>query len=322
MHRRSFLALAAAPVTGKPSIPFQRGVNFTAEFPDGYASEDGRQILASLPKFGINSIALVPYGFLRQGQATVRYRPSGTMESDEAMIALADIAHAKGMKVFLKPQIWVSRGAPTDLDFPNPADRKTFFTTYRPYLEHYAGLAARLKADLFSVGVEFSRLAKHEAEWRSLIARAREIYNGPITYSSNWGVEFESIRFWDAVDYIGLNNYYPLPDDLNTAGVVSKVEAVHKRFNKPIIFHEAGYSSLVAPHRQPWDESPRQLSMSDQVRCYEALFQAFYKKPWFQGVYWWKVGTSGFGGPQDGSHTPWNKPAMQTMAKWYLKGGR
>jgi hypothetical protein len=52
------------------------------------------------------------------------------------------------------------------------------------------------------------------------------------------------------------------------------------------------------------------------------IFKAFYAKPWFNGMYWWKVGTNGFGGPEDGSHTPWGKPAMDVVKRWYVNGGR
>ncbi|MBL8232934.1 MAG: hypothetical protein JNL98_30825 [Bryobacterales bacterium] len=323
MRRRRFLALAAAaPVGQQTALPFQRGVNFTAEWPDVYASDRARQILESLPKYGVNSVAFVPYGFLRAGEANVRFSGTRNWERDADIANLSAIARQKGMKVLLKPQVWIPSGAPTSLDFAKDTERKAFFASYRLYLEHYANLAGRIRADLFSVGVEFSMLARHEADWRTLIGRARELYRGPITYCANWGVEFEGIRFWDAVDYVGLNNYYPLPDSLDTSAVVRKVEAVHQRFRKPVIFPEAGYSSLTAPHKQPWDESPRALSMQDQARCYEAVFQGFYKRPWFQGMYWWKIGSSGFGGESDGSHTPWNKPAMKVMAKWYLRGGR
>ena len=65
-----------------------------------------------------------------------------------------------------------------------------------------------------------------------------------------------------------------------------------------------------------------QISLDEQKRCYEAVLQAFYKKPWFQGIYWWKIGSNGFGGPADGSHTPWRKPAMDVVKRWYLNGGR
>lgn len=322
MTRRSLMALLApVPAQAKP-LPFQRGVNYTAEWPDVYSSARARAILESLPQYGINAVAFVPYGFTPNGEASVRYGGDRVWEKDAAIQTLAAAAQAKGMRVFLKPQVWVRRGSPADLDFPNDAARAQWFAAYRGFLEHYASLAVRIRADLFSVGVEFVRLTRHEREWRALIARAREIYSGPLTYAANFGPEFEGIRFWDALDRIGLNNYYPLPDDLNTGAIVAKVEAVQRRFGKPVIFPEAGFSSLEAPHRQPWDETPRKLSPQDQARCYAAIFEAFYERPWLDGIYWWKVGTNGFGGPEDGSHTPWRKPAMEVVRKWYLKGGR
>jgi hypothetical protein len=165
-------------------------------------------------------------------------------------------------------------------------------------------------------------MSRYEAEWRKLIARARQLYAGPLVYAATQGPEFEGVRFWDALDYIGLNDYYPLPDDLSTDAVVRKVELVQRKFNKPVIFPEAGFPSLKDPHREPWSESPRPISLADQAKCYEAVLRAFYKKPWFQGVYWWKVGSNGRGGPQDGSHSPWGKPAMEIVARWYKDGGR
>lgn len=320
LTRREMLALAATPAMG--AGVFQRGVNYTAEFPDGYGSERARQILRSLPRYGVNAVAFVPYGFAPKGEPAVRFSGTRSMEKDEAIAQLSEVARAAGMKILLKPQLWLRGGSTTDIDFPKEADRKQWFGQYRLFLEHYAGLAARIRADVFSVGVEFARMARYEAEWRSLIQRARQIYPGKLTYSAIQGPEFETTRFFDALDYIGLNNYYPLPDDLSTAAVVARVEAVQKKFGKPIIFPETGFTSLEAPHRQPWDETPRKISPEDQARCYEAIFQGFYKKPWFQGMYWWKVGTNGFGGLEDGSHTPWNKPAMKVVSRWYLRGGR
>jgi len=312
------IPLATAPAAS--SIFFQKGVNFTAEFPGGYASQDAVRILEELSKHGVNAVALVPYGFARREEASIRF--PGGMERDEHIEQVARAARKLRMKVLLKPQLWVRRGFPGDLDFPDPAERARFFEQYTAFLEHYARLAARINADLFAVGVELGKLAPYEKEWRRLIERARQLYSGPLTYAANSGPEFETLAFWDALDYIGLNNYYPLPDSLDTAEVVRKVEAVQRRFRRPVIFPEAGYSSFEAPHRQPWDETPRKLAPADQARCYEALMRAFYRKPWFQGVYWWKVGTNGRGGAADGSHTPWKKPAMDVVARWYRTGGR
>src|SRR5204863_2491711 len=148
-------------------------------------------------------------------------------------------------------------------------DRAVWFENYRSFLEFYATLAAKSRADVFCVGVEFVQMSRYESEWRKLIARARELYSGPLVYGATQGPEFEGVRFWDALDYIGLNNYYPLPDDRSTAAIVAKVEAVQRKFRKPVIFPEAGFASLEAPHRAPWDETRRKLSMEDQARCYE-----------------------------------------------------
>jgi hypothetical protein len=293
---------------------FQKGVNFTAER-DGYDSPHGPKILAGLRGYGVNSIAFVPYGFTRSGTPTVRF-PSGD-ERDEAIEALAVEARRLGLKIMLKPQIWTNRGFPGELDFPDSAERARWFAAYGDFVDHYAKLATRIRTDIFCVGTEFGKLSAHEKEWRALIKRARTHYKGALVYAAIQGPEFENLKFWDALDYIGLNNYYPLPDSLSTDEVVRKVEAVHRKYRKPVIFPEAGFASLEAPHRAPWDETRRKLSPEDQARAYEAVFRGFYNKPWFYGVYWWKVGCDGYGGPTDGSHTPWGKPAMDVIAKWY-----
>jgi len=299
---------------------FQRGVNFTAEFPEDYSSASARRMLETLPRYGVNAIALVPYGFTPRGETSVTFRNTG--ERDEDLERLSAIAHGLGIKVFLKPQIWVGRGYPGDLGFASDEERRKWLGTYREFLKHYAQLAVRVHADLFCVGVEFSRLTLHEQEWRELIKLARSLYPGPLVYAANFGPEFENIRFWDDLDYIGLNNYYPLRAGLATDSLVAKVEGVQRRFDKPVIFTEAGFSSYEAPHEKPWDETPRRIALQEQAQCYEALFRAFYHQPWFHGVYWWKIGSNGFGGPHDGSHTPWGKPAMEVVKRWFLQGTR
>jgi len=309
-----------APSAPYPKIFFQRGVNFTAEGPVGYDPQSAAPLLDQLKTYGVDSIALVPYGFAETKQPAIHF--PGGMERTEDIEAIIALAHQRGMKVMLKPQLWARAGFPGNIDFPDPRQRAQWFVAYRKYLEYYAATAARSHADIFSVGVELGKMTPYEPEWRSLISRARELYPGPLVYSATQGPEFETIRFWDALDYIGLNEYYPIPDDLTTADLVRTVEAVQKKFARPVLFTEAGFCSYAHPNRAPWDETPRALAHADQARCYEAVLKAFYSKPWFQGVYWWRVGTDASGGPEDGSHTPWGKSAMDTVRHWYLKGGR
>jgi len=302
-----------------PRLFFQRGVSFTAERGVGYHDGEAQRMLAQLPAFGVNAIALIPFGWGRRNPVRITVSPRGTWESEDGMAALARLAHQMGMKVMLKPHIW--RIPPASIQ--SDSDRTAWFEQYEMFIVHHARFAATIHADLFCVGVEYGHLAKDEKRWRGIIAKVREVYPGPLVYAANHGEEFESIAFWDALDYIGLDNYYPLPDDYSTTALLAKVEAVRRRFPKPVIFTEAGFSAVENAHRAPWeDETDKPLSLEEQARCYEALLAGFYRKDWFHGVYWWKVGTNGYGGPENNSMTPWGKPAMDVVRRWYSEGSR
>jgi hypothetical protein len=305
-----------------PKIFFQRGVNFTAENPADYRPQHAVAVLDALKKYGVDSIALVPYGFNPdKSSPVVRFRESGGMEAPEDIEAISALAHQRGFRVMLKPQLWVGGGAsfPGYIEITEAEARKQWFDSYSRFIEFHARLAARIHADIFCVGTELSKMSGYEAEWRALIGRVRAIYPGPLVYAAVQGPEFENLRFWDALDYIGLNNYYPLPDSLDVSEVLGKVEVVQRRFRKPVIFPEAGFASVENTHREPWADHTGRVSLEVQARAYEAVLRAFYHRPWFQGVYWWKVGTNGEGGPSDTSHTPWRKPAMDVVGRWFAR---
>ncbi len=322
---RSRAALASIPVVPPdapyPKLFFQKGVNFTAEWPDPYASLGAQQMLSKLPPYGVNAIALVPYGWYTQHSPPRVHIQEGDegWESDEGIAEMTRVAHHLGMKVMLKPAIWDA----FNQEYSSPQDRAQWFAQYQLFLEHYARLATRIHADLLVIGGEFTHLTVYESEWRKLISRSRELYPGPLVYAANFGDEFEHVSFWDALDFIGLQEYYPLPDDLSTTAAAAKVETVEEKYHKPVIFTEAGFASLKGANRAPWDDSTREpLSPELQAQCYEAVFKAFYRKSWFEGMYWWKVETNGSGGPSDGTHSPWEKPALVVMKHWYIEGGR
>ena len=302
------------------SLPFWKGVNFTAERPAPYGSEAAAETLDRLPEYGINAIALVPYAAGRLGSPEIRFPLD--WERDEGVESLARQAHALGLRVMLKPQVWVRGGFPGHLTFDSAVDRRRFFENYRKFVRHYAALAERIDADLFCVGVEFAELTRDENEWRELFALAREHYQGPLTYAANFGDEFERVAFWDDLDYIGLDNYYPLPDDLSTEAIVAKIAHVAERFQKPVLFTEAGFAAYEHTHHKPWEDEPGGApSGAAQARAYEATFRGFYGEPWLHGIFWWKVGTNGFEG-RTPAHSPWGRPAMEVMGRWYTSDQR
>jgi hypothetical protein len=317
----SHAATMSAIVRPNPNAPytkdyFHKGVSFTAEGGASYENPASIEMLRQLPAYGVDAIALIPYGFVPRDGKTIRKAPKrGNLESEDGIEILAAEAHKLGMKVMLKPHVWRLQGKPAMAR----EEAQAWLREYKPYIEHYARFAERIHADTLCIGTELRALTQQEAEWRDIITAVRALYRGPITYAANHGEEFETIRFWDAVDVIGIDNYYPLEDDYGAMKLTSVIEKVQQKFAKPVLFTEAGFGAHKDSHKEPWeDETQKPLDLTEQARGYEALMNAVKDKPWFRGVYWWKVGTNGYGGPDNNSMTPWRKPAMDVVKRFYL----
>ncbi len=172
-----------------------------------------------------------------------------------------------------------------------------------------------------------SGLTVHERHWRGLISDIRKIYSGPITYAAHWNGEFEQVSFWDELDYIGVNFYFPMAEDrerpaLNADKISetqARIQAVSKKFDKPILFTEVGFPALKTAASRPWEENSSGFDAALQKQCYEAWFQYFSQEPNVAGMYWWKWPTHGRGGPFDTSHRPVGKPAVEVLRKWFAR---
>ncbi len=216
---------------------------------------------------------------------------------------------AAGFKVFLKPHIWIN--APTDGKwrsdiFPkNEADWKQWSENYRDFILRYATLAEQAQAEMFCIGTEFSRLSiEKPAYWRALIEEVRAVYSGKITYAANWYKEYENITFWEDLDYLGIQAYFPLVEaEYPTVEQLSEgwnkylpiMKALHKKHKRPILFTEMGYKSTSDSAIRPWewidDEAVNQsksFSAETQSNCYAAFFKEVWPKKWFAGVHIWQ----------------------------------
>ncbi len=340
---RQLLATRPPRPTARRPLPagfFFRGISFSHEGwggrSGGYTSPEAAQQLRVLHQMGANSISVVPYGFLRRGSETsISY--AFTDETDEELTQAAYEAHQLGMRVMLKPQVWGPAGMFTgQIRFDDPAKRALWMQSYREFLLHYARLAELEGFDLLCVGNELEGLTVHAEEWRKLIGEVRRVYHGPITYAANWGREFENLRFWDALDYMGLNNYYPLAkalaprDEEVLAGaraLAARLEDLSRKWQRPILLTEVGYPSVHGAAAEPWVEDPRRgLEPEEQAACYRAIFAAFAGqpatagKPWLGGMFWWKWPSHGRGGgASDPSYTPLGKPAAEVLRDGYTR---
>ncbi len=139
-------------------------------------------------------------------------------------------------------------------------------------------------------------------------------YTGKLIYAASWGgasegatsSEFDNITWWDAVDYIGVDAYFPLtqnadvgvPDLVNAwhgkgldlqgnGDIYGKLEKLASTFSRPILFTGAGYVSAAGANGDPLGASPDSPDQNEQLNDFQALFQVFSAAPFWQGVMWY-----------------------------------
>lgn len=328
---KAWLASLPAPRKTSPRrspLPFHRGITLAHEgfrTQEGYGSDAALAQLARIRKLGANAVTLVPYGFTRApAEASVRW--IGSDETDDRISRTVREARRLGLHIVLKPQLW-SRGTFTGhIAFGDDAAFRRWMASYRRYVLHYARLAEMERADLFVIGTELGGLTVREAAWRELIRDVRKVYSGPLTYSANWGEEFERLSFWNDLDYLGVNFYYPLvtgagemprADSPRVRELSALLERISRRHRKPVLFTEVGFAASAAAAAEPWKEENAATDPDMQARCYEVVFRSFYRRPWLAGLHWWKWPSPGRGSADDPSFSPLGKPALRVLERWY-----
>ncbi|MEP0984864.1 glycoside hydrolase TIM-barrel-like domain-containing protein [Ekhidna sp.] len=198
---------------------------------------------------------------------------------------------------------------------------------YRKFILSYAVLADTMDIELFCIGTELKAMALEKPDyWRNLITEVRGIYSGPITYAANWD-SYDQITFWEDLDYIGIDAYFPLGDHRIPTVEQSvddwqkykeKIGHVQMSVDKPVIFTEWGYESEEYAGRTPW-ESSSPFNEEVQANLYEATFQSFWNEPWFQGVFIWRWSPKDEFSTGTYNFSPKERAAEKVLEKWFKK---
>lgn len=306
--------------------------------------------LEPLRDLGVTWITQTPFGWQRSiGEPEIHLTPDRGFwgERDEGLVTTLRLAHELGIKSLLKPHIWLVEEGRAQYDgdqqeqqptpwrgaigYESQEDWQKWFASYRRFLLHYAELAERAGFDGLVVGTELDGTLEREADWRRLIAEVRSVYSGPLTYAATWR-RFEQVPFWDALDAIGVQGYFPLSSHPRPAlGTLleawrepkRRLAALARATDRPVLFTEVGYRSMADAGVRPWEwtESSGTRAAPDlelQARLYEAFFRSFWDQSWFAGAYFWKW-------YPDGRHhrahevdfSPQGKPAAAVLARWY-----
>lgn len=307
-------------------------------------------ILTPCTSSNVEWVVLVPYGYQEDyNSPSLRIsRPSRNgNQRPNRMDRYKDFlekAKALNLQVMMKPHIWLGR--PSDgkwrshIEMKNEAAWESWKSDYRAFILQYAQFSEEQELPFFCIGAELHMVVKKQpAFWRELIRDIRKVYSGKLTYGANWYQEYEDVSFWDELDFIGIQAYFPLTDKENPSVAelvkgwkphVKKIEALARKYNKPILFTEIGYKSSKDAAIEPWAWASSlggrydQACTETQANCYEAFFKVFWNKEWFAGALFWEW--KGFDGSPNSSQsinfTPYNKPAADVMAKWFGRLGK
>lgn len=287
---------SAAATTG--SDRFLRGMTVSCP---GYGRIWGSSTmdasLEDLAALGVNWVSIHPYAGVRR-DGTVEFQPAMRTGYLERAVELAD---KHGIELFWKPHLayWGSFEWRGTIAFGDDEARwRRFFDQYREWIVDQARFAEVHGVSLFSVGLEYEATTGHEAEWRRILAEVRRVYTGRITYSANWD-RLDAVPFWDAVDVIGVQAYFPLSQEDNPSSdalrrgwqePIRVLKDLSRRHGKPVLLAEIGYDISPEAARQPWLTQSRNTESNRalRLRLMEVALETLEGEDFIEGMFWWK----------------------------------
>jgi len=300
------------------------------------ASKDSIQQNNIVPLKNIHSdyAAIMPFGFIKSlehPEIIYNQKRQWFGETDEGAKQYIKMLHKNDIRVMMKPQIWVWNGEFTGLvKMASEADWLELEKSYRNFIKDFAKVAEEENVEILCIGTELEKFIEHRPEyWRNLIAEIRKIYKGKLTYAANWD-EYKRVPFWDALDYIGVDAYFPVSESKTPTVEEARngwqrwkdeLKNVSEKENKKILFTEYGYRSVDFAGKEPWESDHTLTSMNfeAQSNTLQALYEEVWSEQWFAGGFLWKwfIAHEKVGGNADNQFTPQNKPAEAIVAKYY-----
>lgn len=290
-----------------------QGYNFTGYATDVFGTQTAAKELTLLASSGVNSVAIVPNYYMDTINSSSVFAGE-TTPTDADVIAGIKAAQAAGLDVLLKPHV-----DPLDgiwRAYLEPGDPAAWFASYKAMLVNYAGIAQQTGLKTMSIGTELVSMtgANYRTQWLDIIDAVRDVFDGELTYSAEWG-EAKTLSFWDELDVIGIDGYFPLSvndqtptvaelkfswmhpsahdyiqDLLGGLSPVEYLQDLSEQYGKKVMFTEIGYRPIEGAATSPGDwEMNGPFNEAAQTNLYKALFDVFGSQggDWFSGFYIW-----------------------------------
>jgi Glycoside Hydrolase Family 113 len=285
-----------------------------------FGSPSAQQSLAAAKRVGANAIAIVP--FLWQATAASPEPVRGKDMTDDELRAAIHDAHALGLSVMIKPQVWVPQSWAGAVAMNFEQNWSEWFANYGREVGRLARIAAQEDAEAFAIGTELAETSQRP-EWIALIDNVRQLYSGRLLYMAHNVDEAETAPFWDRLDAIGVTLYPPLGADDDRIGrlarmveTAQRLDALAARTGKPIIVGEIGLRSARGAAAKPWESAEERPSAADPDLQAEVLadWLLILDRPSIRGVLIWRWLTDPDGGGlNDTDFTVQGKPAEHIL---------
>ena len=299
-----------------------------------WGSDQMVRTIADLETLGVNWIAIHPYARIeKDGTVRWRRRDGGAVsEAPDWLRRPIEESHRRGLRILIKPHLayWGNYEWRGDIRFDSRERQERFFSTYEAWIAEIARFSH--DADAFVVGTELDGTIEHHERWRRIIAAVREEYSGPLTYAANWDA-FDRVEFWDALDMIGIQAYFPLlpepePGEMTElvagdldrawAQIMRRVRDYSARVERPVLLTELGYNNSSRAPYEPWDpEVGGHNADFVQELCMRAALKAIDVEPSVVGAFLWKW----FPGTRAPRNFAMSTPAMRRVISEHWLAG-
>ena len=326
-HLLSDVMPAALPKSHRPD--FQTGVVFPQWGQNAYGSDDTNWSngLQQIQQTYAHWISITIPLYMTSAYSTQVEVRNNTPTPSSLSQGIAK-AHADGFHVLIEPLITLDGPHAWDgyITFSSQINASQWFNSYAQILAPYLAIAQQQKAEEFSIGNEMDYLDVEFPDlWHQLLSTAHNQFSGSLIYSLNWAsIEKPKLPTWlddPNLTYVGISCYFPVtntPQNLSDAqaiidwkqNVQAKLDSYAQQIGKPLILTEIGYMNTHYAGYQPWQTDSSGSDDDEQATLYNAALQNISTDQYIVGTFWWAWGMQ--------YYNPFEKPAEQTLAKWYL----
>ncbi|MBL6458087.1 hypothetical protein JMJ55_22375 [Belnapia sp. T6] len=326
LRRPLLAALLAAPALARAQAPRPgpwRGLHLVQVPGFSYGGADARYAMRQTLPLGADAVVLLP-SLWQSGPAATEVLRGGDLDPEGLAEAIRQ-ARASGLRVLVRPLLWVEGGRPETARPADEAGWRRWFASYGQQVTELARLAQEVGAEAFAAGSGLGR-SVGRPEWRGLLDGLRGTFRGRLLYMASSPEEAEAIPFWERLDGIGLRLYPALGRDDGPEEWTPVMRREAERLDRLAarlrrrVWVELGIRSAAGAAARPWETAEERRSLPDprvQAQVLAHWLRAL-DRPAVEALLLWRWFTDpGRGGPEDTDFTLQGKLAEGVlMGAW------